>query len=217
MRTLSRMVFCFVVSWLLWGCTTTQTLDLSYSPDLSPPTQPSPIKIAVIPFENATWNGQENPYWVGQAPLLGMKLFSPSSISHLVTQGVKKEMASYSYQLSPDEIYTIQVNRNDLKTLLKRIPHIQVDFLVGGVISHFFIQQGVRFIGEVEIEAYLIRPPQGDMVWNKKIGHREVRIAFAPEDFSSQSRDILNNLLEKTLRDLFRNSDFRLQLQNNKK
>ena len=72
---------------------------------------PGQVKIAVIPFENATWNGQENPYWVGQASLYGMKLYSPTSLSYLVTQGVKKEMGAYGYQLSSDEIYTIQINR----------------------------------------------------------------------------------------------------------
>ena len=60
-----------------------------------------------------------------------------------------------------------------------RVPHIQVDFMVGGVISQFFIQQVGRFVAEVEIEAYMARPPQGDIIWNKKIGYREVRIPFS--------------------------------------
>ena len=113
-------------------------------------------------------------------------------------------MSAYGYQLSTDEIYTIQINRDDIKTLIRRVPHIQVDFLVGGVISHFFVQQVGRFIAEVEIEAYLVRPPEGDIVWSKKIGYREVRIPFTSENFTSQSQEILNNLLEKTLTDLFR-------------
>ena len=146
-----------------------------------------------------------------------MKLYSPTSVSYLVTQGVKKEMAAYGYQLSPDEIYTIHINKEDIKTLLSRVPHIQVDFLVGGVISQFFIQQVGRFIAEVEIEVYLVRPPQGDIVWNKKIGYREVRIPFSSENFTSQSQEILNNLLEKTLKDLFWNSDFRLRTLKEKK
>jgi len=92
-----------------------------------------------------------------------------------------------------------------------------VDFLVGGAISHFFVQQVGRFIAEVEIEAYMVRPPSGDIIWSKKIGHREVRIPFVPDDFSSQSQEILNNLLDKTLKDLFWNSDFRLQTLGEKK
>jgi len=210
MRIRFRIIFLGVFFLLFWGCTTIQTLDLKYLPSNVPPPVPSQVKVAVLPFENATWNGQENPYWVGQASLYGMKLYGPTSVSYLVTQGVKKEMGAYGYQLSPDEIYTIQINRHDIKTLLRRVPHLQVDFLVGGVISQFFIQQVGRFIAEVEIEAYLVRPPQGDIVWSKKIGYREVRIPFTSDSFSSQSQEILNNLLEKTLRDLFWNSDFRL-------
>lgn len=217
MKRLCRIASFLFLSALLWGCTTLQTLDLKYAPATQTPPTPSSVTLAVIPFENATWNGLENPYWVGQANLLGIKLLAPTAISHLVTQGVKKELASYGYQLSTDEIYSIQVNRNDLKTLLKRIPHIRVDFLVGGVISHFFAQQVGRFIGEVEIEAYVVRPPYGDIVWSKKIGHREVRIAFAPDEFSSQSQAVLNRLLEKTMKDLFLYSDFRLQVQGNRK
>jgi len=178
---------------------------------------PGAIKIGVIPFEDATWNGQEDPYWVGQASLYGKRLYSPTKISYLVTQGVKKEMGAYGYQLSTDELYTVQINKNDVQTLLRKIPHIQVDFLVGGTITHFFVQQVARFIAEVEIEAYLVRPPQGDIVWSKKIGHREVRIPFTPDDFSFQTQGILNNLLEKTLLDLFRNSDFRVQTLSEKK
>ncbi len=182
MRIRFRIIFLGVFPLLLWGCTSLQTLDLKYSPSIAPPSVPSQVKIAVLPFENATWNGQENPYWVGQASLYGMKLYSPTSVSYLVTQGVKKEMGAYGYQLSPDEIYTIHINKEDIKTLLSRVPHIQVDFLVGGVISQFFIQQVGRFIAEVEIEAYLVRPPQGDIVWSKKIGYREVRIPFSSDE-----------------------------------
>ena len=201
----------------LGGCTTLQTLDLKYSPPKTPPPVSSEVKIAVLPFEDATWNGQENPSWVGQASLYGTKLYGPTSISYLVTKSVKKEMGAYGYQLSPDEIYTIQINRQDIKTLLKRVPHLQVDFLVGGVISHFFVQQVARFIAEVEIEAYLVRPPLGDIVWSKKISYREVRIPFTSDNFSFQSQEILNNLLEKTLKDLFWNSDFRMNTLREKK
>ncbi len=217
MRIRFRIIFPVVFPLLLWGCTTIQTLDLKYSPSIVPSSVPSQVKIAVLPFENATWNGQENSYWVGQASLYGMKLYSPTSVSYLVTQGVKKEMGAYGYQLSPDEIYTIHINKEDIKTLLSRVPHIHVDFLVGGVISQFFIQQVGRFIGEVEIEAYLVQPPQGDIVWSKKIGYREVRIPFSSDNFTSQSQEILNNLLDKTMKDLFWNSDFRLRTMKEKK
>ncbi|MBI4766147.1 MAG: hypothetical protein HY787_16365 [Deltaproteobacteria bacterium] len=217
MRTRFQVIFLSAFFLSSWGCTTLRTLDLKYSPSYTPPPVPSQGKIAVLPFEDATWNGQENPNWVGKASLYGIKLYCPKSLSYLVTQGVKKEMEAYGYQLSPDEIYTIQINQQDLKTLLKRVPHLQVDFLVGGVISHFFIHQVARFIAEVEIEAYLVRPPQGDIVWSKKIGYREVRIPFTSDDFSSQSQEILNSLLEKTMQDLFRNSDFRLHTQSEKK
>jgi hypothetical protein len=216
MRIRFRNIFLSAFSLVLGGCTTFQTLDLKYSPS-NVQTAPSQIKLAVLPFEDASWNGQENPNWVGQASLYGMKLYGPNSISYLVTQGIKKEMSAYGYQLSPDEIYTIQINQQDLKTLLRRVPHIQVDFLVGGIISHFFVQQVARFIAEVEIEAYLVRPPQGEIVWSKKISYREVRIPFTSDNFASQSQEILNGLLEKTLRDLFRNSDFRLHIVSEKK
>jgi hypothetical protein len=211
----------FIVGALLLfsgGCATLRTLDLTYLPRNTPPKVSTQVKIAVLPFEDGTWNGQENSTWVGQATLLGTKLLSPTSISYLVTQGVKKEMGAYGFQLSSDEIYTIQINRNDISTLLRRIPHLQVDFLLGGVVSHFFVQQGpARFVAEVEIEAFLVQPPQGDVIWSKKIGYREVRIPFTSEPFSSQSQEILKNLLEKTLSDLFWNSDFRLYTKIEKK
>jgi hypothetical protein len=217
MRIRFRIIFLSALTLVLGGCTTLQTLDLKYSVGTLPPPVPNQVKIAVLPFEDATWNGQEKPSWVGQASLYGIKLYGPTSVSYLVTQGVKREMSAYGYQLSPDEIYTIQVNQQDLKTLLRRVPHIQVDFLVGGVISHFFVQQVARFIAEVEIEAFMVRPPQGENVWSKKISYREVRIPFTSDDFSAQSLAILNDLLEKTLRDLFRNSDFRLHTLSEKK
>lgn len=210
MRIKFKILLIGICSQLFWGCTTLQTLDLSYSPGPVQPILTKPVKIAVIPFEDGTWNGQENPYWVGQANLYGTRLQSPNTISYLVTRAVKNEMGAYGYQLSSDEIYSIQINKSDIRTLLRKIPHIQVDFLIGGTINHFFIQQVGRFIGEVEIEAYLVRPPQGDLVWTKKIGHREVRIPFVPDDFPAQSQQVLNNLLDKTLKELFRNSDFRL-------
>ncbi len=217
MRTLFKIILIGIISLFSWGCTLTQTLDLSYSPGKVLPILPGKVKIAVIPFEDATWNGQESSNWVGQANLYGRKLLSPYTISYLVTRGVKNEMAAYGFQLSSDEIYSIQINRKDIKSLLKKISHIQVDFLVGGTINHFFVQQVGRFIAEVEIEAYLSRPPQGEFVWIRKIGHREVRIPFTPEDFSPQSQEILNNLLDKTSKDLFRNSDFRLYALSEKK
>jgi hypothetical protein len=217
MRTLIRIILIVFFPLILWGCITTKTLDLDYSPGKVLPVLGSGIKVAVIPFEDITWNGQESPNRVGQANLYGIQLQSPNTVSYLVTRGVKNEMAAYGYQLSSDEIYSMQVNRNDIKTLLRKIPHIQVDFLVGGTINHFFVQQVGRFIAEIEIEAYLIRPPLGEFVWIKKIGHREVRIPYSPEDFSSESELILNNLLDKTLKDLFRNSDFRIQLLGDRK
>jgi hypothetical protein len=199
-----------VLSLLFFGCTTIQTMDLAYSPEKATITTDKPVKIAVIPFEDTTLNSQENPYWIGWAPFYGKKLMSPKTISYLVTRDVKKEMAAFGFQLSTDEIYSIQTNQNDIKTLLKKIPYIQVDYLVGGKISHFFVQQMGSFIAEVEIEAFLVRPPQGNIIWSKKIGYREVRIPYTPDDFPTQSQEILNNMLQKTIRDLFRTSDFRL-------
>jgi hypothetical protein len=201
----------------LWGCATIRTIELGYTPGIVVPTLTSKAKVAVLPFEDATWNGQETPNWIGQANLYGIHLKSPQSVSYLVTRAVKNEMAAYGYQLSTDEIYSLQVNRNDIKTLLKKVPHIQVDFLVGGTINHFFAQQVGRFIAEVEIEAYLLSVSQGEYLWTKKIGHREVRIPYPPEDFTSQTQEILNNLMEKTLKDLFRNSDFRIHTLADKK
>ncbi|MBA4394327.1 MAG: hypothetical protein C0407_12320 [Desulfobacca sp.] len=217
MRTLIRIILIGLFPLILWGCTTSKIIDLAYAPGKVLPILSGGVKVAVIPFEDITWNGQETPNWVGQANLYGIQLQSPNTVSYLVTRGVKNEMAAYGYQLSTDEIYSIQVNRNDIKTLLRKIPHIQVDYLVGGTINHFFVQQVGRFIAEVEIEAYLIRPPLGEIVWIKKIGHREVRIPYPPEDFSTESQQILNNLLEKTLKDLFRNSDFRIQTLSDRK
>jgi hypothetical protein len=207
------MGFLFLFS---WGCTTFKTIDLGYSPAKVTTTLPGQIKIAVLPFEDLTLNGQENPNWVGQATLYGIKLYSPNSISYLVTRGVKNEMSAYGYQLSTDEIYSMQINRNDIRKMLQKIQFIHVDYLVGGTISHFFSQQIGRFIAEVEIEAYLIRPP-GEIVWSKKIGHREVRVPFTPEDFPPESEQILNSLLGKTLTGLFRDTDFRLHTLSNQK
>jgi hypothetical protein len=189
---------------------TIETLNLGYAPTPVPSPAANPIKIAVIPFEDTTLNGQEDPYWVGQASLFGMKLLGTNTISYLVTRDVKKEMASYGFQLSTDEIYSIQINRKDIKTLLRKIPYIQVDYLVGGTIAHFFVQQVGRYIAEVEIEAYMIRPSDGEVVWSKKIGYREIRIPYTPDDFADQSQQVLNTMLGKTIKDLFRNSDFRL-------
>jgi hypothetical protein len=217
MHTPLRIIPLAILSLLCFGCTTIQTLDLAYSPEKATITTDGPVKIAVIPFEDTTLNSQENPYWVGWAPLYGKKLMSPKTISYLVTRDIKKEMAAFGFQLSTDEIYSIQTNRNDIKTLLKKIPYIQVDYLVGGKISHFFVQQMGSFIAEVEIEAYLVRPSTGDIIWSKKIGYREVRIPYTPDDFPDQSREILNNLLQKTIRDLFRTSDFRLYAIGEKK
>ncbi|MGC1405095.1 MAG: hypothetical protein WA974_19480 [Thermodesulfobacteriota bacterium] len=210
MRIRWGIILIGILALFSWGCTTFKTIDLGYSPAKVLTPLPGSLKIAVIPFEDLTLNGQENPNWVGQASLYGIKLYTPNSISYLVTRGAKNEMAAYGYQLSTDEIYSIQINRHDIRTLLKKLHYIQVDFLVGGTISHFFVQQIGRYIAEVEIEAYLIRPPDGEIVWSKKIGHREIRVPFTPEDFSPESEHVLNNLLQKTLTELFRNSDFRL-------
>ena len=207
----TRFIFMFPVILILFalGCTTTRTLELAYKPgqQIRNP-EPAGLKIAIIPFEDDTWNGQENAYWVGKAPLYGIKLYAPQTISYLVTRGVKREMEAYGYQLSTDEIYTMQINRNDLGTLLKKIPHLNVDLLVGGTITHFFVEQVGRLIADVEMDAYIIRPPSGELVWSKKIGHREVRIPYLPDDFSFYSELILNTLMKKTIEDLFRNSDF---------
>jgi hypothetical protein len=213
MRLLIRLSFAAIILLNIWSCTSVHKLNLDYHAGTALPGPGKTIKFAVIPFEDTTWNGLQNPHWVGQANLYGHQLESPLSISYLVTRGVKNEMAAFGYQLSSDEIYSIQINRHDLKTLLKRIPHIHVDFLVGGTINHFFVQQVGRLIAEVEIEAYLIRFPLGEIGWTKKIGHREVRIPYPPEEFTPQSAVILNNLLDKTLKDLFRNSDFRSHIE----
>jgi hypothetical protein len=217
MKVRAKAMLVILSGLFLWGCTITHTVELAYSPSTAQPAAPAPVTLAVIPFEDATWNGLENPYWVGQASLYGLKLNMPTTISQLVTRSVKKEMEAYGYQLSTDEIYSIQIGKNDIKKLLRKIPYIQVDFLVGGTISHFFVQQVGRFIADVEIEAYLIRPPHGDIAWSKKIGHREVRVPFAPDTFPGQSQDIITNLMDKTLKDLFRNSDFRVHTLSDKK
>jgi hypothetical protein len=203
----SRTILLAFLAVSLFGCTTLQTLELGYSPEKVVPPSDGPVKVAVMPFEDTTTNGQENPYMVGK--LYTTKLINAQTISYLVTRNVKKEMAAFGFELSTDEIYSMQLNRNDIQILLRKIPYTQVDYLVGGSISHFFVQQLGRFIAEVEIEAFLIRPPKGDIIWSKKIGYREVRVPFSPDDFTDQSQTILNNLLEKTLQDLFRTSDFR--------
>jgi hypothetical protein len=217
MKVRATAIMLILSALFLTGCTTTHTVDMAYSPSKVQPVAPTQVRLAVIPFEDATWNGLENPYWVGQASLYGLRLTMPTTISQLVTRSVKKEMEAYGYELSTDEIYSIQISKNDVKTLLRKVPHLQVDFLVGGTISHFNVQQVGRFIADVEIEAYLIRPPHGDIAWSKKIGHREVRVPFTPETFPGQSREVLNSLLDKTLKDLFRNSDFRVHTLSEKK
>jgi hypothetical protein len=202
---------------LLVGCVTPRTVELEYLPGKASPAPPSRVQVAVIPFEDTTWNGQENTQWVGQASLYGEKLLGTASISQLITRSVKREIEAGGYELSSDEIYTIQIGRKDIKTLLKKIPYTQVDYLVGGAVSHFFVHQKVRFVADVEIEVFIIRPSTGDTVWSKKIGHREERIPFSPDTFTQSSERVLNNLLEKTIRDLFRGSDFRLYLTPDKK
>jgi hypothetical protein len=133
-----------------------------------------------------------------------------------VTRAVKKEIEASGHELSRDEIYTIQIGRRDIKTLLKKIPYTQVDYLVGGAVSHFFVHQKVRFVADVEVEAFIVRPADGETIWSKKLGHREERIPFSPDTFSLSSQTTLNKLLDKTIKDLLRNSDFRLFLIKNK-
>jgi hypothetical protein len=212
-----RIILLAFLSLSLLGCTTIQTLELGYPQEKTTAPAAGLVKVAVIPFEDTTTNGQENPYLIGKALLYGTKLMGPQTISYLVTRNVKREMAAFGFELSTDEIYSIQIKRNDMKTLLRKIPYTQVDYLVGGTISHFFVQQVGSFIAEVEIEAYLMRPPNGDIIWNKNIGYREVRLPYPPDDFPIQSQQILNNMLEKTLRDLFRTSDFRTYAVSEKK
>jgi hypothetical protein len=202
---------------LLVGCVTPRTVELEYFPGKASPAPASRVRVAVMPFEDTTWNGQENTQWVGQASLYGEKLLGTASISRLITRSVKREIEAGGYELSSDEIYTIQISRKDIKTLLKKIPYTQVDYLVGGAVSHFFAHQKVRFVADVEIEAFIIRPSTGDTVWSKKIGHREERIPFSPDTFTQSCERVLNDLLEKTIRDLFRGSDFRLYLTPDKK
>jgi hypothetical protein len=202
---------------LLVGCITTRTVELEYLPAKASPEPASRVRVAVLPFEDTTWNGQEDNLWVGQASLYGEKLSGTASISQMVTRSVKREIEAGGYELSTDEIYTIQIGRQDIRTLLKKIPYTQVDYLVGGAVSHFFVHQKVRFVADVEIEAFIIRPSTGDTIWSKKIGHREERIPFSPDTFTPSSQRVLNNLLEKTIRDLFRTSDFRLFLIPDKK
>lgn len=202
---------------LLVGCVTTRTVELEYLPGKVSPTPTSRVRVAVIPFEDTTWNGQEDHQWVGQASLYGEKLLGTASISQMVTRSVKREIEAGGYELSTDEIYTIQIGRKDIKTLLKKLPHTQVDYLVGGAVSHFFVHQKVRFVADVEIEAFIVRPSTGETIWSKKIGHREERIPFSPDTFSASSQRVLNTLLERTIRDLFRSSDFRLFLIADKK
>jgi hypothetical protein len=202
---------------LLVGCVVTRTVELEYLPGKASPEPARPARVAVIPFEDTTWNGQENNQWVGQASLYGEKLLGTANISQLVTRSVKREIEADGYELSADEIYTIQIGRKDIRTLLKKIPYTQVDYLVGGAVSHFFVHQKVRFVADVEIEAFIIKPSSGDTIWSKKIGHREERIPFSPDTFTQSSERVLNTLLEKTIRDLFRTSDFRLYLTPDKK
>jgi hypothetical protein len=197
---------------LLLGCTMDRMVELEYLPGKATPLPANRVRVAVIPFEDTTWNGQENPYYVGKATLYGEKLLGTAGISQLVTRSVKKEIEAGGYELSTDEIYTIQISRKDIKTLLKKIPYTQVDYLVGGAVSHFFVHQKVRFVADVEIEAFIVRPSTGETIWSKKIGHREERIPFSPDTFAMSSQMALNTLLEKTIRDLFRSSDFRLYL-----
>jgi hypothetical protein len=202
---------------LLLGCATPRSVELDYLPGRVAPVPEHPVQVAVLPFEDTTWNGQEDQHWVGLATLYQEKLFIPLSIAQLVTRAVKKEIEAYGHELSRDEIYTIQIGRKDLKTLLKKIPYTQVDYLVGGAVTHCFIHQKVRFVADVEVEAFIVRPRDGETIWSKKIGHREERIPFSPDTFVMSSQTVLNRLLDKTIKDLFRNSDFRLFLLKDKK
>ena len=214
----SRRLPCWsLLPLLLVGCITTRTVELEYLPGKVSPTPAGRVRVAVIPFEDTTWNGQEDHQWVGQASLYGEKLLGTASISQMVTRSVKREIEAGGCELSTDEIYTIQISRKDIKTLLKKLPYTQVDYLIGGAVSHFFVHQKVRFVADVEIEAFIVRPSTGETIWSKKIGHREERIPFSPDTFTPSSQRVLNTLLEKTIRDLFRSSDFRLFLIADKK
>jgi hypothetical protein len=199
------------------GCVTLSHLNLDYLPGQAAPAPENRVTVAVLPFEDTTVNGQEDHYWVGTASLYQEKLINPLSISQLVTRGVRKEIESYGHALGTDEIYTIQIGRKDIKTLLKKIPYTQVDYLVGGAVTHFFVHQKVRFVAEVEIEAFIVRPADGETIWSKKIGHREERVPFSPDTFAPSSQAVLNKLLDKTIKDLLRNSDFRLHLIKDKR
>ena len=77
---------------LLVGCVTTRTVELEYLPGKVSPTPASRVRVAVIPFEDTTWNGQEDHQWVGQASLYGEKLLGTASISQMVTRSVKREI-----------------------------------------------------------------------------------------------------------------------------
>ena len=55
-----RFVGLGVLVLLLSGCTTVRTLDLEYLPGKPGPGPARPVTIAVIPFEDTTWNGQED-------------------------------------------------------------------------------------------------------------------------------------------------------------
>lgn len=213
----ARILSGILILVLLGGCATSRPVAVEYLPGQAAPPPEKRVKVAVLPFEDATWNGREDPQWVGLATLYQEKLISPSSITQLVTRAVKKEIEAYGHELSGDEIYTIQVGRQDIKTLLKKIPNTQVDYLVGGAVSNFFIHQKVRFVAEVEVEAFIVRPSDGETLWSKKIGHREDRIPLSPDTFIQSSQTVLNRLLDRTIKDLFRNSDFRLFLLQDKK
>jgi hypothetical protein len=206
-----------VLLFLLLGCVTPRTVELDYLPGPALPVPERRVTVAVIPFEDTSVNGQEDPYWVGFATLYQEKLISPLPISQIVTRAVKKEIEAYGQELSRDEIYTIQIGRKDIKTLLKKIPYTQVDYLVGGAVSHFFVHQKIRFVADVEVEAFIVRPGDGEILWGKKLGHREERIPFSPDTFAMSCQTVLNRLLDKTIKDLFRHSDFRLFLLKDKK